>query len=335
MTTEKLTIKKIAELAGVSKATVSRVLNGYPHIRDEVRMKVMEVVEETGYQRNNVARMLASDYSNMIGLVIPSNAQTVFTDPYFPKLTRTISLAVRQREQTLALFLCETKSEAYETVRSILANGLLDGIIVTADDRNSLMEKALKEGGMPYVFIGRPINDAGVHYIDTDNIAGGELATTHLIERGYQRIGIIGSNKNISADDRYQGYLNALAAHGIPLDESLVTFGDYSLDSGYAGMARLLPAQPDAVFVTSDTMALGALRTLREHGLRVPQDVAVVGYDDLPPAIQADPQLTTIRQPIEQTGQLAVDTLLQIIETPERPLRQVKLSNELIIRAST
>ncbi|MGB7338284.1 MAG: LacI family DNA-binding transcriptional regulator [Phototrophicaceae bacterium] len=335
MKTQKLTIKRIAELAGVSKATVSRVLNHYPHISAEVHERVMTVVNETGYQRNQVARMLASDRSHMIGLVIPSGAQAIFTDPYFPVLTRGITLAAKSSHLTLALFLCESEQEGVETIRSILANGLLDGIIITADYKNNTFESDLLNNEMPYVFIGRPQQVENVSYIDSDNFAGGFTATEYLITQGYQRIAIIGSSKNTSGDDRYQGYCAALEKHGIVYDASLVTHGDYSMDSGTRCMIELLSAQPDAVFVTSDTMALGAIRALREQNILVPDQIAIVGHDDLPPAIQADPQLTTIRQQIATVGELAVETLLQIIENPERPLRQLSLPVELIVRAST
>lgn len=335
MKSSKLTIKEIAELAGVSKATVSRVLNNYPHISPEIHEQVMEVINRTGYQRNQIARLLASDRSGIIGLVIPSGAEAVFTDPYFPTLTRGISITARQNQQTLSLFLCESEQEGIDTIRSILANRLLDGIIVTADYKNHSFEQQLLDGDMPFVYIGRPKNDQDAAYIDTDNFKGGVIATEYLIERGFQRIAIIGSDKNTSADLRYQGYFHALQTHAIAHDDRLVAFGDYSMESGTRAMYELLPAQPDAVFVTSDTMALGALRALRERGLHVPDDIAIIGFDDLPPAIQADPQLTTIRQPIARTGELAVETLLEMIENPERPLRQLQLPVELIVRAST
>lgn len=334
ITTEKLTIKKIAELAGVSKATVSRVLNDYPHISDELRARVMKVVNETGYRRNQIARTLASSQSNMMGLVIPSGAQAVFTDPYFPTLTQGITHTAKDNGQTLALFLCESEAEGEETIANILTNGLLDGIIVTADYKEYAFEDQLCQGNVPFVFIGRPKNAEGAPFIDTDNIAGGRIATQYLLDKGYQRIAIIGSDKNTSGDDRYRGYAQALEACGRTLDTRLIASGDYSLESGAAAMADLLPAQPDAVFVVSDTMAVGALRTLRQHGLSVPDDVAVVGYDDLPPARQADPQLTTVRQPITEIGQIAVETLLQIIHNPPRPPRQLSLPVELIVRAS-
>lgn len=335
MKSKKLNIKQIAKLAGVSKATVSRVLNDYPHISAELRQKVMDVITETGYERNTVARMLATDRSNMIGLVIPSGAEAVFTDPYFPVLTRGITLTAKQNKLTLALFLCESEQEGEETIKSIIANRLLDGIVITADYKNNTFEEQLIKGDMPYIFIGRPQNDKLASYIDTDNFSGGVIATEYLIEQGYQRIAIIGSDKNTSADDRYRGYRHALEKHDIRFNPDLFSYGDYSMDSGTRAMYDLLPANPDAVFVTSDTMALGALRALRERNISVPDEIAVMGYDDLPPAIQADPPLTTIRQPVARTGELAVETLLQMIENPEQETRNIVLPNELIVRAST
>lgn len=335
MKAQKLTIKEIAKIVGVSKATVSRVLNDYPHISDDLRERVMTVVNETGYQRNHVARMLATDRSNMIGLVIPSGAESVFTDPYFPELTHSISRISRQLNQTLALFLCESEQEGVETIRSIFAHGLLDGIIITSDYKNNTFESDLKDADMPFIFIGRPQQLQDAPYIDSDNFNGGVMATRYLIEQGHQRIAVIRSDKNTSGDDRYKGYCQALEQHGITYDESLVAQGDYSMGSGTRCMYELLDAKPDAVFVTSDTMAFGALRALRERQVRVPEDIAIVGFDDLSPAIQADPQLTTVRQQIATVGELAVETLMQIIENPNKPPLQLSLPVELIVRASS
>ncbi|GAB4515202.1 MAG: LacI family DNA-binding transcriptional regulator [Anaerolineae bacterium] len=329
-----MTISKIAELAGVSKATVSRVLNGYPHIRPELREKVQRVIEETGFQPNNVARLLASDRSNMIGLIIPSGPQAVFTDPYFPELTQGITQAANKNNQTLALFIFHSEQEGRDTIRSILTTGLLDGLIITADFKENAFIPQLLEHHIPFVLIGRPVNPEGVHFIDVDNEGGSFIATEHLIKLGYRRIGTVASAQNSSSDDRYAGYRRALETYNIPYTEDLVAVGDYSLQSGYSATKQIIPYQPDAIFVASDTMALGALRALREAGLRVPEDVAVVGFDDLPPAVQAEPQLTTIHQPIDQIGQLAVETLLDVIDNPTHPPRRVFLPTELIVRAS-
>ena len=333
--TQKLNIQKIADLAGVSKATVSRVLNDYPHIRPEMRDKVMDVIRETGYERNNIARMLASNRSNMVGLIIPSGAHFVFSDPYFPKLTEGISKAANKYGLTLALFLFHSIDEGIHTIKNIIANGLFDGIIITGDRKNDYILPIVAETDMKFVLVGRPENEENVNFVDVDNYMGGRIATEHLLERGYQRIAAIGCSFNIAAEDRLRGYRDVLEERGIVYESSWIADGDFSMESGARAMTQLLAIKPDAVFVVSDTMALGALRTLREHKIVVPDEIAVMGFDDLPPAVQADPQLTTIRQPIEEQGELAIETLLAIVEDAERPLTQMELPVELIVRAST
>jgi LacI family transcriptional regulator len=258
----------------------------------------------------------------------------VFTDPYFPVVTQGISKMSNRLDLTLALFLFQSLEEERVTIQSILVTGLLDGLIITSDYRDDSFLPQLFEYEMPFVLIGRPDNSDGINFIDTDNVDGARIATEHLIGLAYERIGTIASDQNTSGDDRFRGYREAMVANGRPILDELVAYGDYSLESGYERMKQLIPHKPDAVFVASDTMALGALSALREAGLRVPHDVAIVAYDDLPPAFQADPPLTTIRQPIEQTGILAVETLKQIITDSNQPPRQMILPVELVVRQS-
>jgi LacI family transcriptional regulator len=334
--TQKLNIQKVAELAGVSKATVSRVLNNYSYISDERREKVLKVIADTGYEPNQIARMLAYNRSNMIGLVIPSGAKFVFSDPYFPKLTEGISRAANQHRLILSLFLFDSLRDGIEAVRGIVTNRLFDGLLITGDRIDDEILPLLIDSEMPHVLMGRSLqHEAKINSVDVDNLQGGRIATEFLISRGYRRIGIVTCSHNIAALDRFNGYQQALADHGLPSDPSLVAYGDFSMESGASGMAALLPHNPDAVFVVSDTMALGALRTLREHAIRVPEDMAIVGFDDLPPAIQADPQLTTIRQPIPYQGQLAVETLMGMLASGGLPAQNIVLPTELVVRAST
>ena len=331
----RLTIQRVAELAEVSKATVSRVLNDYPHVRPEVRERVQRVIRETGYQPNHIARLLASDRSSIIGLVISSDAQTVFSDPYFPALTEAVSSGAAAQGLILALFVAHTMEQGQHSLNGILSAGLFDGLILTADYRGTEMIPLLRAAELPFVFIGRPRETDGVHYVDADNRQGGCLATAHLIGRGYRRIATIASDQNTAGDDRLAGYRAALAAHGRAAPADLIAFGDYSLESGYRAMQRLILRGPDAVFVASDTMAVGALRALREAGLSVPQDVAIVSHDDLPPAVQADPPLTTVRQTIDRTGALAVEALARVIsQDGALPAQQIVTPVELVIRAS-
>lgn len=331
---KKLTLEEIGKIAGVSRATVSRVINNYPHIRPEVRERVEAIIAETGYQPNMVARSLASDRSNIIGLVIPSGANAVFTDPYFPRLTQGISKAANDLQLTLALFLFHSQEEERGTIETITGTGLIDGLIVTADHKEDSFVPRLLEREMPFVLIGRPEKVHILDFVDTDNVIGAITATEHLVRLGYQRIGTLSTNQNTAGDDRYLGYKNTLEKHGRQVDPHLVAYGDFSVESGYIAMKELLPAQPDAVFITSDTMALGAIRAIREAGLRIPEDIALIGFDDLPPAIQADPSLSTIRQPIQETGRIAVQKLIDKLDNVNYEPSSVILPNRLIVRAS-
>jgi LacI family transcriptional regulator len=187
---------------------------------------------------------------------------------------------------------------------------------------------------VPLVIQGRH-QDPRANYVDVDNLAGATTAVAHLIRLGYQRIATItGNPDSLAAQDRTQGYLNALRGRGRPVDQALIVHGDFTQSSGYEAMQRLLPHEPDAVFVASDSMALGALRALRQAGRQVPDDVAVVGFDDVPLAATAEPALTTVRQPIQRAGVLAVETLIDILENGAGPPRRLVLPTELVIRAS-
>lgn len=331
---KRLTLDEIAKLADVSRATVSRVVNNYPHIKPEVRERVQAIITKTGFQPNLIARSLASDRSGIIGLVIPNTPRMVFTDPFFPTLIQGITRATNRLNITLSLFLFQSKEEETRTISTILNTGLLDGLIITADRKEESFVPKFVQRGVTFVLIGRPESNTEITYVDTDNVGGGYLATEHLIKLGYERIAIIAANENTAGDDRLAGYKKALQAHHLTLDPSLVAFGDFSIPSGYEAMKSLLPAKPKAVFIASDTMALGALRAIREAGLRVPDDIAIVGFDNLPPAEQADPPLTTIQHPIEQLGVTAVDLLSTMLNGAHSPTTHTILPATLIVRSS-
>ena len=250
-------------------------------------------------------------------------------------MTEAVSTSAAANDLILALFVSHTEEQVRHTLSEILSAGLFDGLILTADYRGDALIPLLRAGEIPFVFIGRPDESEGINYVDADNRQGGYLATSHLIDLGYRRIATIASDQNSAGDDRLTGYRQALADRGLAFTGELVATGDYSLESGYRGMLELIPRSPDAVFLASDTMALGALRALREANLRVPEDIALVSHDDLPPAVQADPPLTTIRQTIDQTGALAVATLAKAVSQGEAlPLQQIVLPVELVVRAS-
>ncbi|HEX7621419.1 MAG TPA: substrate-binding domain-containing protein [Anaerolineales bacterium] len=193
----------------------------------------------------------------------------------------------------------------------------------------------MAEAGIPMVVIGRPFHSENVSYIDIDNVSASQSAVKHLICLGYRRIGTIaGPSASTVGVDRLAGYRKALTAAGMSLDDALMVEGDFTEAGGYRAMQRMLPARPEAVFAASDIMALGAIRLLREAGLRVPQDVAFVGFDDLPLALLEDARLTTIRQPVIQFGSRAVELLLDLIEDGVKPPCQIIMDAELIVRNS-
>ena len=330
---ERLTLEKIGELAGVSRATVSRVVNGQPNVRPEVRERVLAVIAETGYQPNLAARSLASNRSGLIGLIIPRILQSLFTDPYYPRLLQGVAQVCNEYDVILSLFMFHSEDEETRLYPRVLQPGVLDGVIVVSSLEEDPLIARLADSDMPFVVIGRPTDTAAVSYVDVDNVTGAHTAVSHLLHLGRQRIATITGRQDMSAGtDRLQGYRQALADAARPFDPNLVAEGQFDEVEAYNAMLRLLPHQPDAVFVASDAMALGALHALRHAGVAVPDDIAIVGYDDLPAAAIAMPPLTTIRQPIRRFGVLAVETLMDIIENGAEPPRRVILPTELIIR---
>ena len=332
---KKLTLEQVARLAGVSRATVSRVVNNPASVSPEYRARVEKVIADTGYQPNLAARSLASRRSGIIGLIIPSVTEFVFADPYYPILIEGISRACNLHDLTLTLFLFNSQDDQERLYRRALGTGLLDGVIVTADKLVDPLIPELIARQIPAVYVGRPPDSSQTSYVDVDNVSGAYVATSHLIRLGYERVATItGPMDSTAGIDRRTGYIKALQERGRKVDENLIVEGDFSLDSGYAAMRQLLLHRPDAVFAASDTMAFGAIRAIREAGLRVPDDVAIIGFDDLPPAMRFDPPLTTIRQPVRRNGMLAVEVLLELLEMGPHPPRHLILTTELVIRST-
>jgi LacI family transcriptional regulator len=332
----KLTLEQIADLAGVSRSTVSRVINDHPSVKPEVRERVQEVIAETGYHPDPAARSLASRRSGIIGLVVPRAVHSLFTDPYYPRLMQGIAQACNVNDYTLSLFLFHTEDDERKLHPRVLRNQLVDGVIVTGSQINDPLIPKLLGNQVPFVMVGRP-NDSldDVSFVDADNVVGAYTATGHLIRSGRERIATItGPLTTTVGLDRRQGYLDALNDRGRSIDEALIVEGDFTVAGGYTATQRLISHQPDAIFVASDTMSFGALRALRDGALSVPDDVAVVGFDDLPTASLSDPPLTTIRQPIRRVGAQVVETLIDILTNGPEPPRRIVLSTELVIRSS-
>ncbi len=328
-----VTLEDIAKMAGVSPATASRVLNNIVGSRSKARERVLKAVAETGFRPHAAARSLASQRSQVIGLLIPAPASSVLTHPNVLQLAEVLTQACHERDYLLSLFLTIAEADAPDILPK-LTKGFVDGLIVrAADDRSSdpLLQR-LSALGMPFVSLGRPSELQNISYVATDNRTAAHRAVTHLLDLGRRRIGLlVGSLEPYSSQERLAGYREALDAHGLPVDERLIAVGGMS--NSYAAARQLLQQRVDAIFLPT-RMALDVLRALRESGRRVPDDIALIGFDDLPLAQQTDPPLTTVRQPIAAMGKQLVGMLLDILEHGADPPRRVVFSQELVIRQS-
>jgi len=342
---KKATLSDIAATIGVAPMTVSRVVNGTGYVSDETREKVMTAVRKMSYRPNGVARNLKRQRTDTVGLVLGD-----ISNPYSTELANAVREVLSVRGYNL--FICISEHSAKEDITAFesLVDHNVDGIIVAtrsnAEGDEHLLE--IVDGDMPVVVVGRDFHHDQVDFVSADNLTGGFEATRHLIDLGHRRIGFIGATLNNKGSlKRLQGYLNALEAHDIDIDERLITgrrdtsseVPGYSTERmGYEGMKRLLslPKRPTAVFARNDFTAVGAMTAIKEAGLSIPKDLAIVGFDDIPLAVHTVPPLTTVRQPMRLQGQLAAEMLVSRIAGKEPRQRIERILNcELIIREST
>jgi LacI family transcriptional regulator len=232
------------------------------------------------------------------------------------------------------LWLAEPEQER-RLIQKILQGGLIDGVIVSSMLMTDPVVKALLDRSMPFVLVGRHPTDPRASYVDVDNRQSAREMVAYLLRLGYSRVATITGPENmIAGADRLDGYKLALRDRGTVADPALIASGEFTEAGGYAAMRRLIPHLPDAVFCASDMMAAGALRALREMNIRVPEDMGVAGYDDIPLSARMDPPLTTVRQPITRTGAVAAETLIDMLEEGESRPRRVILPTEIVIRSS-
>ncbi len=269
----------------------------------------------------------------VIILVIPTDIAHILSDPYFPQLIQGAATACDAHSFTIALWLAEPEYER-RMISQMLDTRTVSGVVVANALINDSIVNSLYESKIPFLSIGRhPSLD--VNYVDADNVQAACEATLHLLQLGRKRIATItGPQDQVVAYERYHGFLKAMQEQIHPVNPELVVEEPFTETGGYEGMQKLLPVKPDAVFAASDVIAYGAMRAIREAGLRVPEDVAIVGFDDIPGSAEVDPPLTTIRQSVHTMGKLAVETLIDIIAYPESKTRHVVLSTQLVVRSS-
>lgn len=330
------TLEEVAALAGVGRGTVSRVINGSPRVSDKARAAVEQAVAELGYVPNRAARTLVTSRTEAIALVVPEAETRLFSEPYFSDIISGVSAELADSNMQLLLVLVRNQRER-DRLSAYLRAQRVDGVLLVAVHRDDPLPTVLEDLRIPSVLAGRRGEQEPLSYVAADNVGGARMAVRHLVRRGCARIATITGPLDMEvAQARLGGYRAALEESGRRYDEDLVGLADFTEEGGRAAMRALLERAPalDAVFCASDVMASGALQVLRGAGRRVPEDVALIGFDDSIVARHTEPALTSVRQPIEDMGRTMARLLLEEIADPGRARRQVVLATELVVRQS-
>jgi DNA-binding LacI/PurR family transcriptional regulator len=328
-----VTLEEVARVAGVSRATVSRVVNRVSTVDNELRETVQRAIDATGYRPNLAARSLVTRRAGSVALVLPDECR-IFGDPFFGRVVEGAMGVVQPQGVHLVVTLAG--SSTHQHLVADLRQGRLDGAILIHTHLSDPLPALLVASKLPVVLSGRPVDSKlRISHVDVDQAAGARLAADRLVQLGRRRVATIAGPLNSPAGlDRLEGFRAAMAAHGVvdvPFAE-----GDFSSESGARAVERLLAERRDldGLFVASDLMAQGALPVLRRAGRRVPDDVAVVGFDDSSSALVCDPLLTTVRQPVEDMAAEMVRLLLDHVARPDRPVSSVVFSPTLVVRQS-
>ena len=336
-----LNLVDIAEKAGVSRSTVSRVVNNEANVSPTTRDRVLAVINEVGYTPNAVARMLRTQRTRIIGVVISDPVHDLFASDnpyYYATLIQGIASVSQHRDYAMLLWAENPSEQDGRFYTRIVNHGLMDGLICVASrSTEENLVRRLVSNHTPTVLIGRPMGEFAdqVSFVTIDNAEASEQAVMHLYEQGRRRIGhLTGDMSDSDSQERLLGYRQATQALGL-YDESLIIEGRFNREAGYQNMQRLLKHKVDAVYAASDLIAIGAIQAIHEAGLQVPDDIALVGFDDFPLARQAQPPLTTVRQPLADKAKAATGLLLNLIEGKVSDPQEILLPTQLIIRESS
>jgi DNA-binding LacI/PurR family transcriptional regulator len=330
------TIGEVAQLAGVSQSTVSRVINGSPRVSPAARATVERVIAEIEYVPNNSARNLAQRRSDSVAVVIPDPENRLFEEPFFPSLLSAIGSGLAEHDLQLVLIRPQSQRDN-ERAQAYLRGRHVEGAIFVGLSSDDSRPQQLYVRGVPMVLVGSS-PDPAISNVDCDNREGGRLATAHLVRLGRRRIATIaGALNSLSARERLEGYRWALRDGGLDLDPRLEVLGGYTADGAIKATEQLLQQLPglDGLFAANDVMAASALRVILDSGRRVPEDVAIVGFDNSPVARMTRPPLSTVMQPVEAMGREAAQVLAGLIADAASPPRHVVFATTLIVRESS
>jgi DNA-binding LacI/PurR family transcriptional regulator len=331
------TLDEVAERAGVSPSTVSRVVRGSTPVSEELEKAVRDAIRATGYIPNLAARQLVTSRSDTVGVVIPEDQLRVFGDPFFLELLQGVAAHLATTRFHLVMMMGRTAEDS-EWLMHYVGGGHIDGVMLIAPGRRGSAGKVIAQAGVPVIYLGKPFSGSrAASFVDADNVGGIKQAVEYLYARDRRHIAMVtGIPSMRSAVDRTVGYRRGLASVGLPLDEDLILPTDYTKAGGELAMDRLLQSgRPvDAVIAASDLVATGVLHSLQRAGIKVPADIAVIGFGDDWIAAQTDPPLTTISQDAVQMGRKLAELTVNAIEGRPGPLRFI-MPTRLVLRATT
>lgn len=333
-----VTIKDVAKAANVSPSTVSRVISDSPRISEKTKERVRKVMQELGYHPNYIARSLASNKSNVIGIVFPRSGNLAFQNPFFSEVLRGITSGANKVKHGIELAAGSNKEEIYDNVIQMVQGRRVDGIIMLYSQKNDKITKYLQKMNFPFVMIGQPDDqEERITHIDNDNISAAKEGTNYLIELGHQHIGFIGGNKSLMVTaNRLEGYKQALREANLPINEQYIIYEEFLISGGKHGVEQLLHTKtpPTALLVTDDLMSLGVLRTLKEMDKQVPEDLSIVSFNNSMFAELANPPLTSVDISIPELGEQAVKQLIAHMNDPKEPIKRVIIPHKIIKRDS-
>jgi len=329
----KVTIVEVAKKAGVSLGTVSRVLNNDIHVAPETRERVSAVIQDMGYVANRQARGLKGMRANVIGVLVPDLATG-----YIGEILHGIDVELALHQLELMLFTTHRTAAKEAGYVANMVQGMVDGLLIVLPRSFDDYTDTLSRHHFPFVLIDHQGNSASHPAVGATNWQGGYSATEYLIKLGHKRIGFITGSMDLGcSQERLNGYRSALRTHHIQEESGLVYEGDFLQSDGYTGATALLdlPEPPTAIFASNDLMAMGAMDAIRSRSLQIPDDVSVVGFDNIQQSAMVHPSLTTVQQPLDQMGRVATQVLLGILKNPGKDAGRIELPTELIIRSST
>ncbi len=330
--TPKVTIIDVATKAGVSFGTVSRVINNDVHVKAETRQRVLDAMQHLGFVANRQARSLAGGKSNMIGVLVPD-----LGTGYIGEIIRGIDTELSLTSLDLILYTTHRTASKEANYVTDLAKGMVDGLLLVLPRSPADYIGTLTNQNFPFVLIDHQGTGRDCPAVGATNWQGAYNATEYLVKLGHTRIGFITGSMDLGcAVDRLDGYRSALRTYHIQDVPELIYEGTFFQPDGYAGASVLLdlPNPPTAIFASNDVMAMGVMDAIRNRGLRVPGDVSVIGFDDIPQAALVRPALTTVKQPLEKMGRVATQMLLDLLRQPERKAERIELPTELVLRDS-